>query len=131
MVFFRTLFPTALSVFSLSFHFNPLCKTITEVKPHFRQKRLQHLVFPSGLPSKPEPSPMLFNYGIRTRTGAFNMVGLQPMFVESSSFLSLTSNVSPKLRTFALSKYFSVCAELHDPRSKIGQQMIFAVCFPI
>ena len=33
--FFWTLFPMALSVFLLSFQFDPFCKTVTEVKPLF------------------------------------------------------------------------------------------------
>ena len=31
-------------------------------------------MFPSGLPSKYYPGPMLLNFSDRTRTGAFNMV---------------------------------------------------------
>ena len=39
-----------------------------------RQKSQQHQEFPSGLPSKYYPGPMLLNFSDRTRTGVFNMV---------------------------------------------------------
>ncbi len=35
---------------------------------------LEQLEFPSGLPSKYYPVPMLLNFSDRTRTGEFNMV---------------------------------------------------------
>ncbi len=38
------------------------------------QKSQQHQEFPSGLPSKYYPGPMLLNFSDRTRTGVFNMV---------------------------------------------------------
>ena len=38
------------------------------------QKSQQHQEFPSGLPSKYCPGPMLLNFSDRTRTGVFNMV---------------------------------------------------------
>ena len=37
-------------------------------------KSQQHPVFPSGLPSKYYPGPMLLNFSDRMRTGVFNMV---------------------------------------------------------
>ena len=37
-------------------------------------KSQQHQEFPSGLPSKYYPGPMLLNFSDRTRTGVFNMV---------------------------------------------------------
>ena len=39
-----------------------------------KQKSQQHQEFPSGLPSKYYPGPMLLNFSDRTRTGVFNMV---------------------------------------------------------
>ena len=38
------------------------------------KKSQQHQEFPSGLPSKYYPGPMLLNFSDRTRTGVFNMV---------------------------------------------------------
>ena len=38
------------------------------------KKSQQHPVFPSGLPSKYYPGPMLLNFSDQTRTGVFNMV---------------------------------------------------------
>ena len=37
-------------------------------------KSQRHPEFPSGLPSKYYPGPMLLNFSDRTRTGVFNMV---------------------------------------------------------
>ena len=39
-----------------------------------KKKSQQHPEFPSGLPSKYYPGPMLLDFSDRTRTGMFNMV---------------------------------------------------------
>ena len=56
-------------------------KSLTHTVPTYlptsmsgRKKSQQHPVFPSGLPSKYYPGPMLLNFSVRTRTGVFNMV---------------------------------------------------------
>jgi hypothetical protein len=43
-------------------------------KKERRIKSQRHPEFPSGLPSKYYPGPMLLNFSDRTRTGVFNMV---------------------------------------------------------
>ena len=52
---------------------------VWNIKNHKRakvenKKSQQHQEFPSGLPSKYYPGPMLLNFSDRTRTGVFNMV---------------------------------------------------------
>ena len=48
-------------------------RTTKELKLKIKKSQ-QHQEFPSGLPSKYYPGPMLLNFSDRTRTGVFNMV---------------------------------------------------------
>ena len=50
--FFWTFFPMLLSVFCYLFILTPFAKLSPKLNHISDKKRLQHLVFPSGLPSK-------------------------------------------------------------------------------
>ena len=61
------------------------------------KKSQQHLVFPSGLPSKYYPGPMLLNFSDQTRTGVFNMVWpLTRNFGKNVSFKRLAYSLQVK-----------------------------------
>ena len=49
-------------------------KRAKRLRKRCKKASQQHQEFPSGLPSKYYPGPMLLNFSDRTRTGVFNMV---------------------------------------------------------